>query len=264
MTKNATKEYIQGLRESNATVEEIDDDRKDFLFLLQDVYSWFFSNQGIEHGKHLDVCSGRGYGLNFIPEDSTLLELDPENVSHLKTIHDPEKVVHGDVTDMPFKSKQFDSVSGFNALQDVPPNKIKQAVKEIHRVLKDGGVFYHSSELPSARFYSSCALERKILRTGGTVLDYKQGVILNFARKLGNALLKNGFTGVDVLSAKNTLEIPNKYGIKELRFGSGSISSIKGESKNTRVEISIPIVVARKPKAIAPWTKKRRGRKRPR
>jgi len=52
----------------------------------------------------------------------------------------------GDVTDIPFQEKTFDTITAMEVLEHIPPDKLDVALQNISRVLKDDGIFVMSTQ----------------------------------------------------------------------------------------------------------------------
>ncbi|MCL5784759.1 MAG: class I SAM-dependent methyltransferase [Patescibacteria group bacterium] len=49
------------------------------------------------------------------------------------------RIVQADVNDLPFKNASFDGLVSFDVLEHVPENIVSQGIREMHRVLREGG-----------------------------------------------------------------------------------------------------------------------------
>jgi SAM-dependent methyltransferase len=86
--------------------------------------------------KVLDVGAGRGYLQDIVP-DYTGLDISP---SAKRFFH--KKFVHASATYMPFKDDEFDGAWSIRVFEHVP--NPEAALREIRRVVKDGGVILMS------------------------------------------------------------------------------------------------------------------------
>ncbi len=94
----------------------------------------FVDQFGLQRRRILDVGAGRGY-LQDIVEDYTGLDIA---ASASRFFHKP--FVLGSATAMPFANNEFDAVWSIWVLEHVP--NPEQALREMRRVLKDGGLLY--------------------------------------------------------------------------------------------------------------------------
>lgn len=115
--------------------------------LFQSVYSEHFSgNETV-----LEVGSGLGFLRRNWPEafngEWTQLEADPIFLEEAKEELPEGTYVEANALELPFEDNSFDVVIGLDAL-DILQNRtgsfdLETAVNEAHRVLKDGGLFFH-------------------------------------------------------------------------------------------------------------------------
>jgi SAM-dependent methyltransferase len=96
----------------------------------------FVTRYGLAGKKALDVGSGRGY-LQDMVIDYTGLDI---STTAARFYH--KKFVPGSATSMPFDANSFDVVWSVWVLEHVP--NPEQALLEIRRVAKDGGLLYMS------------------------------------------------------------------------------------------------------------------------
>ena len=105
-------------------------------------------------GTALEVGCGRGVGSELIlnvfgAENVDAFDLDPHMVKlaqkRLDRYGDRIRLGVGDVTDIPTEDDYYDAVFDFGIVHHVP--NWRDALKEIHRVLKPGGRFYSEEVL---------------------------------------------------------------------------------------------------------------------
>lgn len=94
----------------------------------------FAHQYGLSVKKVLDVGAGTGYLQDVVP-DYVGLDISP---SARRYFHKP--FVEASATDMPFPDNEFDALWSIWVLEHVP--KPEQAMEEIRRVVKDGGLLY--------------------------------------------------------------------------------------------------------------------------
>jgi ubiquinone/menaquinone biosynthesis C-methylase UbiE len=86
----------------------------------------------------LDVGCGEGV---FVEE---LLKMGYQKVIGLDENYSSLRVLQGNAVSLPFKNDQFDVVLFLDVLEHIPIEKQTDAVKEIYRVLKQGGILVAS------------------------------------------------------------------------------------------------------------------------
>ena len=99
-------------------------------------------------GKRFLECGcGAGYGIevlynNFLPEEYYAFDIDEKMVlrsfSRVKNSRLPVTVFRGDIKEIPFPKNRFDCVFNFTVLHHEP--LWREALKEIHRVLRPDGI----------------------------------------------------------------------------------------------------------------------------
>jgi ubiquinone/menaquinone biosynthesis C-methylase UbiE len=105
----------------------------------------------------LEVGCGRGAGAKLIqktfkPSQLHILDLDIKMIRGAKTYlseaaKETMTMYVGDSIDLPFKSDALDALFGFGFLHHVP--NWRQALSEVARVLKSGGLYYMEELYPS-------------------------------------------------------------------------------------------------------------------
>ena len=108
-------------------------------------------------GPMLDAGCGTGLNLASMPAGSTGIDLNPRNLELIRKRLPDRQLVQGDIEKMPFDDASFATVVCTEVLEHVPYPAT--ALKEIHRVLKPGGVLIGSvpcrSFIWNLRFLSS-------------------------------------------------------------------------------------------------------------
>jgi SAM-dependent methyltransferase len=167
---------------------------------LEDRYWWFVSrrrmalswlDESAPAGRVLDLGSGTGALLQSLqPErdawgvDFSPLALELAKERGLKNLH------LGDAQDLPFPPDAFDAVVSLDTLEHVPDDRL--ALKEIHRVLRPGGVVIlnvpayswlwgpHDTALHHFRRYSREELREKVEEAGFSIERLSSGVFFLF------------------------------------------------------------------------------------
>jgi len=105
--------------------------------------SWFFKLP--KKSKILEAGCGVGnyvFSLFKMGHNPIGVEIDKKRVEmakkYLKEYHlNPNKIIQGDLTNLPFKNEQFDAVFCHGVIEHIKDSEL--AVKEMARVLKKGG-----------------------------------------------------------------------------------------------------------------------------
>ena len=109
---------------------------------------------GVDLGPNiLEVGPGPGVTTDYLRtrvQRMTAIELDPHLGQSLRARLQGGnvEVVTGDATAMPFPDAEFSGAVSFTMLHHVPSAKLQdQLLREVHRVLKPGGIFAGSDSL---------------------------------------------------------------------------------------------------------------------
>jgi ubiquinone/menaquinone biosynthesis C-methylase UbiE len=176
---------------------------------------WPLMEKHIERGKkYLDVGCGVGGWILFLKEEGYDVEgIDGvARVVRAMTEYDPDIVVKiAEATAIPYSDESLDGVLAIGALEYVE-NRVPKALKEVHRVLKNEGIFF--IEVPIASLirrliYIPLKMAEKVVRRGqvSTFSNYLFG-----RTELKQMLKTAGFEVVD----EQPHELPGKdehYGL---------------------------------------------------
>lgn len=94
--------------------------------------------------KILDLCCGSGQATRFLVEYSqnvTGLDASPLSLGRAERNVPQANYVEGLAEEMPLPDREFDIVHTSVALHEMTPAVLRQIIKEVHRVLKPGGIF---------------------------------------------------------------------------------------------------------------------------
>ena len=140
-----SKDYYKSIyaADSSAAVVEADDSESKYVVMAREAIkrdrivehvSEFAAQYGLANKRVLDVGAGTGY-LQDVVEDYVGLDI---SASARRYFHKP--FVEASATEMPFPDNEFDAAWSIWVLEHVP--KPEQALVEIRRVMRDGGVLY--------------------------------------------------------------------------------------------------------------------------
>jgi SAM-dependent methyltransferase len=99
-------------------------------------------------GLATDVLRQRAAKLTSIEIDDRLATSLEERLAGTNV-----EVIHGDATDMPFENDRFTAAVSFTMLHHVPSPELQdRLLREVHRVLRPGGLFAGSDSISSRVF----------------------------------------------------------------------------------------------------------------
>ena len=112
--------------------------------------TWFFAKHYTEKPRVLDI--GCGVGLQFHADNSATIsgvDLAPSRLSQAKEIYDQVSVAS--LLELPYEDNTFDVVASVDVLEHIPADVKNLALREMMRVLKDGGRMLHVLDLASQK-----------------------------------------------------------------------------------------------------------------
>jgi ubiquinone/menaquinone biosynthesis C-methylase UbiE len=112
---------------------------------------YWWASRAVAGKDVLDAGCGTGYGMGLLAEGGAAsvkgVDIDAEAVAEAGTrFGDPEAVVQGDLMELPLPDASFDVVVCFEAIEHVADGR--QAIGELRRVLRPGGLLLVSSPNP--------------------------------------------------------------------------------------------------------------------
>jgi len=97
-------------------------------------------------GAVLDLGCGSGRNMFYLCEKGfkvSAIDIAPEGIRQIKkTLKKSDAVVGNVYKRLPYKNEQFDAIISIQVLQHATEEKIKSAIKEMHRILKPGGYIF--------------------------------------------------------------------------------------------------------------------------
>lgn len=114
---------------------------------LSNQYSFTFSRKHLVGKRVLNIgcwTGGYEYYLNKFPCQLIAIDISQEALDLAKKKYPKVKFIRGDVLHLPFKNSEFDVITMWLTLEHLPLGAEKKAVSEIHRCLKEKGVFFLS------------------------------------------------------------------------------------------------------------------------
>src|SRR6266850_1152249 len=164
----------------------------ELMYKLEDKFWWFVAMRKITDTiveaeiqrpqiHVLDAGCGTGYNLShYASQDSRKvygLDIEKNAIEWVRK-RGFHKIAQASVTQIPFTSGTFDLVFSFDVLQQLPEKLNETAIREMHRVLKPGGVLFirvaafewlrssHDEELNTLHRFSRTELVDKLACCG--------------------------------------------------------------------------------------------------
>jgi SAM-dependent methyltransferase len=164
----------------------------ELLYKLEEKFWWFVAMRKITDTivatelEKSDICvldAGCGTGFNLghyasgNSRDVYGLDVERHAIEWIRK-RDFHKITQASVTDIPFKPGIFDLVFSFDVLQQLPEELNETAIREMHRVLKPGGVLFirvaayewlrssHDDDMSTPHRFMRSELVEKLTRGG--------------------------------------------------------------------------------------------------
>jgi SAM-dependent methyltransferase len=148
----------------------------------------------------LDIGCGTGGNLKWLARyvgsgEIVGIDIAPKALEFCR-IHNHRMLTQASATDLPFAAELFDLVTSFDVLVQIPgENADQQAINEMHRVLRPGGIAFvrtaayrwmrsgHDRALSTQRRYNLEELKSKLETAGFTILrsTYANSILLPVA-----------------------------------------------------------------------------------
>lgn len=119
--------------------------KEEYLIFLQHLFAYEFAKKMIYPGSSiLEIGCGSGYGAGLLSETASGvigLDVDKEAVDYSNEKYGTKKCIFKqyDGTGIPFADNTFDAAVSFQVMEHIADDD--NYVSEIHRVLKQGGMF---------------------------------------------------------------------------------------------------------------------------
>lgn len=134
--RNYVKKFAEGLKEQGKT---------DILDL------------GCGFGRHLIYLAEQGFNVKGIDISEEAIEMTKRKLREKKL---EAELLQEDMKDLSFQNEEFDAVIAITVIGHAIKPDIEKTINEIHRVLKEGGIFY--GNIPSktdSRYETGQAVE---------------------------------------------------------------------------------------------------------
>ncbi len=141
--------------------------------------------KNLSNPRVLDAGCGTGIMLGWLKrysngEDIYGIDSSQEALGFSR-LRGNKKLVHGDISNLPFVSNSFTLITCFDVLQQIPSNIELNALSELYRVLAPGGLLYirvaanqwlwsgHDRALGTQHRYNLYELKKKLMQAGFTI-----------------------------------------------------------------------------------------------
>lgn len=123
-----------------STAERVNHKELSDNYVLQRSISAYVEASKIIKGKVLEIGTGSGYGIDYLaPYSSEFITVDKFKSDINFSAYSNVQFIQCNVPPLPFNDSIFDFVVSFQVIEHIRDDNT--FVKEIHRVLKDGGKF---------------------------------------------------------------------------------------------------------------------------
>lgn len=127
----------------------------EYLYNLEEHFWWFAAMRHITdtivggdiRGQRLDILdagSGTGYNIQHYEKQGHRVfsfDVSADAIAGVRK-RGLQNLCQASVTDIPYRSEAFDLVLSFDVVQQISAEDGKKAIREMHRVLKPGGLFF--------------------------------------------------------------------------------------------------------------------------
>ncbi len=139
MEKDLFENYIE---QSDGQIELI---QQRYMFGLNRVEMRYSNSEQISNIQWLDIGSNMGYGVSSIANTVDIIASDID-IRYLQSNDEDQisKVVLNS-RNLPFKSNTLNVISCFETIEHIPLNEVEPTLLDIHRVLKEDGIFLIST-----------------------------------------------------------------------------------------------------------------------
>lgn len=164
----------------------------ELLYKLEETFWWFVGMRRITDTvtagdlrkpnlRILDAGCGTGYNLGYYAsaDSREVYGFDLANAA-LERVRKRgfRRIAQASVTEIPFKPESFDLVFSFDVLQQLPVDVNQPAIREMHRVLKPGGLLFvrvaafewlrssHDEDIESFHRFTRGEIARKLVQAG--------------------------------------------------------------------------------------------------
>ncbi len=160
----------------------------ELLYQLEEKYWWFAAMREItdavagpelqkKYLRILDAGCGTGYNLGHYGSKDSFeiygIDISSDALEWVRK-RGFRKIAQGSVTEIPYQSEVFNIVFSFDVLQQLRPDTNEDALREMHRVLKPGGLLFirvaafewlrssHDDDIQSMHRFSRNELAQKL------------------------------------------------------------------------------------------------------
>lgn len=174
------------------------DTEEQYVLYLRHLAAYDFAKSFVGGKSVLEIGCGSGYGANFLAgyaSSVTAVDISETTVKYCEEKYNQDNLSFKRVNEqrLPFKDASFDICISFQVIEHIEPNKVRNWLTEVRRVLKDNGIFIVTT--PNKKLRS--LLHRKPSKHHQK--EYEYGEFKKF--------LESVFSDVEILGLRGTDEV---------------------------------------------------------
>lgn len=175
------------------------DDRSIFSYQRM-IFRYRYARKYLHPGSVLDIGCGYGYQAGFMQGyDYVGVDYYPKAAIVARQSHPEARFLAMQAPPLSFKDNSFDNVICAEMIEHVTPDLALPLVRECHRVLKPGGIFFLST--PNA--------QNRLQKAPDHYIEYSVSDVHQFLAQTGFNVLRRGGLSLDLV--RNRFDTSSKF-----------------------------------------------------